>query len=259
MSESKTVNTLLNTELPPSIDNAVKNLSDKPTASIGTTVSDIWYIVFGWISNIADKKRVKYAHSLEQFREELENSVSKIPPEKRTEPSLQTTAQALENAKYCIEEKELRQMFTSLISNSMNTDFSKDIHPSFAEILKQMAPLDASIIKCFKDSKTNGYPLCRFQYRSEKGYILLLDNVFLQYPNPYLPGNSLAISSLSRLGLLDILYDQWLPTGSYTPFKEHPWYKLLQEKFPDKSVELQMGIVRLTPLGRSFATVCVPD
>lgn len=247
-------------ELPQSIDNAIYNLTDKPTAAIGTTFADIWYLVFGTISYQADKKRIERDYALNQYHEQLDSAISSIPSDKFVEPSIQVTAQALDNSKYCISEKELRDMFVSLISKSMNKDYSHDIHPSFSEILKQMSPLDANIIKTFKDSPTIGYPLCQYQLLKDNGYQLLLDNVFLLYPNTYLPGNSLAISSLSRLGLLEVRYDhQILNEDKYVPFKEHYWFKFLQEKFPNDEVSIQRGLVRLTPLGRSFVTVCVPD
>lgn len=38
-------------ELPDSIDNAVKNLTDKPTQGIGQTFSDLWFLVFGFWRN----------------------------------------------------------------------------------------------------------------------------------------------------------------------------------------------------------------
>lgn len=99
----KTVNTLVNAELPPSVDNAVKNLTDKPSLAIGTTFSDLWYLVFGGVSHLAEKKKIAYAHKLDLFRKELDDSIKQIPPEKLVEPSIQITAQALENSKYCIE------------------------------------------------------------------------------------------------------------------------------------------------------------
>ena len=260
MDNNKTINTLLNAELPPSVDNALNNLTDKPSLSIGTTFADLWYLVFGGISYHSEKKRTKYAHKLELFRKELEDSINQIPPKKLIDPTIQVTAQALENSKYCIDDDDLRRMFTSLISSSMNADFSKDIHPSFAEILKQMSPLDAAIIKTFKGSSTDGYPLCRYELVKNGGLNLLLDNVFLKHPNPYLPENSLSISSLSRLGLLELAYDHWiLDKGIYTSFTEHPWFKKLQEQFPEKQINLHKGLVRLTPLGRSFTKVCIPD
>ena len=260
MSKENTINTVLNAELPPSIDNAVQNLTDKPTKNIGDTFGDIWYLIFGGISFCAEKKRIKYAHSLEEFKKELDNSVSSIPPEKQIEPSFQVTAQALENSKYCVEEKELRDMFTSLISHSMNSDFSQDIHPSFAEIIKQMSALDAAVIRTFVNSPTTGLPLCRYELRESGGYSTLLENVYLRYPIANLSACSLSISSLVRLGLLKTSYEDYLLDESlYTPFQEHIWFKMLHQKFPDKKVSFQNGLVALTPLGRSFVRVCIPN
>ena len=58
-------------ELPDSVDNALKNLSDAPTKSIGQTLSDAWFLVFGGISHQANKRRMKYAHDLEIYNYEL--------------------------------------------------------------------------------------------------------------------------------------------------------------------------------------------
>ena len=74
--------------LPDSVDNAIKNATDKPTQNVGNTIADLWYIVFGGISYKAEKKKIKYNFLLEQYRKELTTSVSHIPPEKRIEPSI---------------------------------------------------------------------------------------------------------------------------------------------------------------------------
>lgn len=260
MIENTSSNPLINIELPPSIDNAVSNLTDKPTASMGTTLSDLWYLVFGGISYQAEKKKIKYSHDLEEYRKELTESIEQIPDEKRIEPSIQTTAQALENSKYCLEEKELRQMFTSLITNSMNADFQKDIHPSFAGIIKQMSSMDAKIIKIFKNSPSTGFPLGRYEIEQNKGYITLLDNVFLECPTTELSHSSLSISSLARLGLIKTSYeDSFIDKNVYLPFNEQHYFKTLQQTHPDKTFNVHPGVVFLTPLGRSFTRVCIPD
>lgn len=246
--------------VPDSVDNAVMNITNDLTQNMGKTLGDIWYLVFGGISHFADKRRMKYAHNLEIFRKELSTSISSIPEENRIDPSIQTTAQALENAKYCLDEKVLRDMFTSLISNSMNSDFSKDVHPSFAEIIKQMSPIDANIIRIFKNSSVNGFAIANYKLNKNGGYQVLLENVFLKYPAASLPECSVSISSLVRLGLLRATYDSHiLNENIYIPFSKHLWFKMLQEKFPDQSVTVEKGMVFLTPLGRSFTNVCILD
>lgn len=262
MSEDKKVNTLINAELPESVDNALKNLTDKPTLNIGTTIADIWYVVFGGISNAAEKRKIKYSYELEQYRKELECLIATIPKEKQVEPSFQITAQALENSKYCVEEKELRSMFTALISNSMNIDFSNYVHPSFAEIIKQMSVLDARIVQKFKNKPSGQYPVCDFHLKkTETAYSVLFDNIFLELPTESPLACSQSLSSLSRLGLIEIANELHIskPETAYEQFEHHPWYVFLKEKYPHSEVLIAKKLARLTPLGRSFVKVCIPD
>lgn len=246
--------------LPDSVDNAIKNATDKPTQNIGNTLADLWYIVFGGISYKAEQKKIKYDFLLEQYREELNTSVSNIPPEKRTEPSIQVTAQALDNSKYCIEQEELREMFVSLISNSMNSDFAKQVHPSFAEIIKQMSVLDAKIIKLFKSN--NILPVCQYCVKisgNTLGSTPLPEHIFLDFPEADIMLCSQALSSLSRFGIISISYTSKLtdPTA-YDKFAQHPFYKEIKDFFPVE-ITIQKGMVSLSPLGRSFVNVCIPD
>ena len=189
------------TELPKSIDDAIGNLTRKPTQNIGTTFADCWYLVFGGLSLKADKKKLEYQASLETFREQLENKRNTIPPEKLVEPDIQTTCTALENSKYCIDKEELRNMFVTLISNSISSDTASKCHPSFGEIIKQMNVLDAKNIALFKNIKE--YPIAEYRINFKNGgYTTLLRNVFLDGDNNYsLEQHASSISSLCRLGL----------------------------------------------------------
>ena len=145
MSED-TMKSLINL-VPKSIDNAAKNLTDKPTQNMGTTLADIWYLVFGGISQAAEKRKLKYSYALQEFEKELKEKISKIPEDKLIEPNIQIIAKALENAKYCVEEEELRHMFSSLISSTMNKDFS--VTPVMVEIVSLLSPTSAKILNYF--------------------------------------------------------------------------------------------------------------
>ena len=133
--------------VPESIDNATKNLTDKPTQNIGTTIADIWYLVFGGISQAAEKKKLKYSYALQKFKKELEEKISKIPEDKLIEPDIQIIAKALEEAKYCIEKEELRKMFSNLISKSLDSNTKQNVHPVFINIISQLNSSDAKLMK----------------------------------------------------------------------------------------------------------------
>lgn len=247
--------------LPPSVDKAFQNLTEKPTKNAGETFGDIWYLVFGGLSHLADKRKLRYAAELEKYKAELDESISSIPPEKKVEPSIQVTAQALENSKYCVEEPELRKMFSALISNSMNCDYAEDIHPSFAEMIKQMSPLDGQILKVFKNGPSNGFPICAYHLSKENGgYRVLAENIFLeiQIEDPF--ESSKSLTSLSRFGLLSIPSGIYLNNPElYKKFEEHPLYHFFKEHYHNGTVTIEKMKANLTPLGKSFVRSCIPD
>ena len=154
MSEDK--NTLLST-LAEHISNASNNITDKPTQNIGTTIADIWYLVFGGISQAAEKRKLKYSYDLQEFEKELKEKISKIPEDKVTEPDIQVVAPALEASKYCTDKEELRNLFSNLIESSMNIDFCDFIHPIFSTILQHLSVFDAKLFNIIYNNDTKSF------------------------------------------------------------------------------------------------------
>lgn len=132
MSNNKSI---INVEIPTSVDNTITNLTDKPTKNIGSTLADIWFLVFGGIGQMAEKRKLRYAVELEKYNKELNKKLSEIPLDKRVEPDTQVIAPALEASKYCAEKEVLRKVFVNLIASSMNSDKSKKVHPIFTDII----------------------------------------------------------------------------------------------------------------------------
>lgn len=257
-------NSLINfPELPESIDNALKNLSDAPTKEMGKTFSDIWFLIFGGISHAADKRRMKYAHDIECYHNELSAEISKIPADKKIEPDLQVTAQALENSKYCVESKELRKLFVNLISKSMNSDYSATVHPSFAEIIKQMSPDDARILQTIP--LKNPIPIVDYIVEDKRthAYITELSNVYIsKLSDMDIFRECASMSSLERLGILRIDGESSISDEhAYDVYMQTAFFKKLHDdtfRFsPSKNTTLRRYLGQLTPLGQNFVTTCV--
>lgn len=250
-------------DLPDSVDNALKNLTDSPTKSIGKTLDDMWYMVFGGLSFAADKKRMKYAAQLQQYRKELGESIDRIPEDKKVDPTFQVTASALENSKYCVTSEILREMFTNLISSSMNSDTVSLAHPAFPEILKQLSPQDALLLQDIFFSKKDSLPIASMGIQTQnRGYNILYENVFLA-PSLDLAENliSLSLDSLHRVNLITIDYSKHLfEIDAYELLKETVEYKAMQEiisTIPNSTPYFKKGIVKLTSFGQSFCTTCI--
>ena len=250
-------------DMPDSVDNALNNLSDLPTKNIGQTFGDLWYLVFGGISHAADKRRLRYSVDLKKYRQELTESINKIPPSNRKEPSIQTTAQALENSKYCISSEDLRKMFVKLITCTMDSQLEPYTHPSFPEIIKQMSPLDAELLSTFSSSLSQ--PIANFvlsypdgNSRTVEQYIFFDTNGSHSYPY------AASISSLERFGLLSVSFMKCLSEASaYDIFTNFPYFKHLQSEYENKEpgvvFKIKKGICTVTPLGLHFIKSCLPQ
>ena len=251
-------------EIPDSVDNALKNLTDQPTQNAGQTFGDIWYLVFGGISHAADKKRLKYAHDLEIYHQELTQAIEAIPEEKKIEPSIQITAQALENSKYCVSSAELRSMFVKLITGTMNKDFEHLVHPSFPEMIKQMSEKDAHLLMELK-RKSNPFPVAEFRekFNEDGGYFTHFSNAYIStLYGLSLDDCSCSLSSLEHMGLITITYEDSLTNDSrYTPLTETYIYKSMAKEIDslnrNSHILLQKGLFRISPLGKRFIEACV--
>lgn len=246
-------------EIPKSIDNAVENLTDLPTKGIGQTLADCWYLVFGGISHSADKKRIKYAIDLENFKNELQTSISSVPESIRKEPSSQIVLAALDNAKYCIEEKELRDLFTALLTSSV--DSTQTVHPSFAHIISRMSPIDAQMMKYLICQPY--LPLCDILRVSSRvnGADVLATNVFVDGPDTLTcEEKSLSISSLLSVGLIEIPEGMYFNSdSSYLKFYESEQYLSLLSSNTRQELQLEKKLIRLSSLGKSFASCCITN
>lgn len=250
-------------EIPESVDNAVKNLTDKPTHSIGQTFADVWYLVFGGISQKAEKCRMRYAHDLECYQKELSESIDKIPDDKRIEPSIQVTAQALENSKYCISSQSLREMFVKLISGSMNKDFEPFIHPSFPEMIKQMDEADAMLLAELKQNSQSAIANFKMVSNENSSYKLLFTHAYIStiFHVP-IERCARSLTSLERMGLVNLKYDTYFSDETvYSIFKSLDLYKTfevnLKRNIHHSKIEIQKGLCTVTPLGKDFINLCV--
>lgn len=258
---------LINADLPDSVDNAIKNLTDKPTLSIGQTISDLWQLVLGGkVALAAEKQRMKYAHDLEEYRISLENKVDAIPERKRVDAPLQITAQALEDSQFCVESEILREMFSSLIANAMNIDYTSKVHPSFSKIIQQLSPLDAQMLKVVsKWQKHGGIAIVDYNRVNEEsnggGYNVLFECIPAEVPNGCTPESAArALSSLQHLGLVRIPEDaHFVHKSRYDVFQNTPLYEDLSKraKIHGYKLDIHKRIAKLTDLGKDFVSVCL--
>jgi len=257
-------NSLVKIEVPESIDEAVKNLTGKPTETIGQVLSDCLFLVFGGISQKAELKRVKYAFALKEFTKELEKKVESIPEERRLEPNTHTVCTALESMRYCVEEVELRNMFSTLIANSLDKEMHEIVHPSYGDIIKQLTSYDAKLILWMK--KQEAIPAIRFRVNIKgKNEYLQLPTIYIEYGEDTIEMLQVSLENLSRLKIIDLNLDT-----SYSDKQLYENIKKMKKYNEDKtSVESQieenkklddvLGSIEISQFGRKFIDACCSD
>lgn len=139
-------NISIKVEVPECVDETVKAATLKPATTIGTTIADLIYLVFGPISHVADKRRIKEAAALENLKDELEKKEQKIPPSEKKEADFQIAGQALQIVRFCIEYDAIREFFENLIIASVDKRKEEYVHPSFVQIVSHLNSYDAKVL-----------------------------------------------------------------------------------------------------------------
>lgn len=250
-------------KLPDCVDKPIENIASPISTNIGKTLGDLWFLALGGISQIADKKRIRYAAELEKLKKSLEEKVEAIPPERRVEPDTQTACQALEDAKYCAENTEIREMFANLIASTMDNQTCKNVHPSFSSILKQMTSDDAKFFRTFYYKRKTAICSFRLEYKSG-GYSSLLEKVYFENENSSIDeasSNALTLSALERLGLIQTsLMESLANEKLYDIYKNSIILQEYKKEFDsdDKHASIKKGTAELTALGSSLLKICCP-
>jgi len=89
---------------------------------------------------------------LNTFADEIDKKIREIDESKRNDNvNVRNIMQAVDNAKWCIEEAEVRRMFANLIAAEHNTDKVTSLASSFPDIIRQLSREDAIILNLFSD------------------------------------------------------------------------------------------------------------
>lgn len=276
MSDEKNSGNTFNINAVPScIDEPVKAVLNPGANQIGTLFGDLLAMATSKIHFSAEKMRLQQAHDLETFKKSLSDKLNAKPKECLVEPRMQVVGPAVENAKYCMDEPKIREMFQNLLANAADERYQSKVHPSFSAIIAQMSPLDAENLSLFR--KKEVYPIARYKFNlSGGGEYVSFTHCFLVNSKmktaDELELQAASLSSLERQGLIEIIYGQLLLDKTvYEPFENTEimqrsritlsiYQAMENENTPDDmrhtSVTQQNGIVKLTTFGKEFTQVC---
>ena len=200
-------------------------------------------------------------YNYERTREILAEKLKDTPIEKIVPPENYVAVPALQQISYCFDSDELRDMYANLLASSMNIDTKYTVHPSFVDIIKQLTPDEAKLLK--KLSVGSEYPLIDVILRVKNGgYITLVHNFTDIAENVCDCPNEIFsyLDNFERLKLIEIPRELYLTAEQlYKPLEEHEYIKSLLNKpiQEGEKIEIEKGKFGLTSFGKNFIKVCL--
>lgn len=161
---------------------------------------------------------------------------------------------------------KLKDEFANLIASAMDKNNSGDIHPSFVDLLKQISPDEALILKHLTDE---GRVIPFVELRKyfieegkEKGFIPIGDNFgdIAKVANCTFPKNlNSYMTNLFRLGLLEkVDFIKIRDDNTYVQLLSHIEY--YGDKYVDSEnneYQFEKRVFRITELGKLFLKYCL--
>lgn len=216
-----------------------------------------------WIA----EREYKLAETEKLLAQKLEH----VGEDKIVTPEAYVAIPAIQAISYSMDSKELRNLYANLLAKAMNSDTKDLVHPSFVEIIKQMSPIDALVLKEIAQSVC--FPLVNLsvsQYKSpNSSAIEKMQGAIHKYSYPNVTYISFAnyesvlvsLDNLLRLKLIEERFsfiNENIPqkiqeTSSYINYK-----KELKNLISGDNWEYEEHVhsLALSFLGRNFCEIC---
>jgi hypothetical protein len=194
----------------------------------------------------------------------LEKRLEKVSEDKRHTPEPEIAVPLMQALTYTAQNDTLREMYLNLLANAMNGDYDKVVHTSYVEIIKQMNRLDVLVFT--KIAKENGYIKAITPNIALKG----TDKVFSKALPMWFLGwvieefdifdISACLVRLSRLGLIDLMYDRTAGSDNYDELESSDlivsWVNAYRVKHDVELVSMK-NVLFVNEFGQRFAEACL--
>ena len=209
-----------------------------------------------------DKWILNKEYAIDETKKLLEKKLENVDPDKIVEPEAYVAVPAIQSISYSMNSKELRNLYANLLAKAMNSDTKNKVHPSFVEIIKQMSPIDALVLKIIMERDYN--PLIDIIKKNTTGeFMVIATNISDIFIAP-IEVICLSINNFIRLGLISI------PEGNFYSDTTH-YERILSSKYyleSEKEISSGSGNFKLsykkhlilkTHLGLLFYKICISN
>lgn len=241
------------------LEKAYDDIVHNSAKSVGNTLSLLPRTIGVWLGKW-EKWVVNGEESIKLTALAVREKASQIPYEKLSEPEPYVAVPTIQQLSYCYDSEELREMYANLLISSMNVDTKYNVHPSFVDIIKQITPDEAKLLK--RLSQEDAFPLIDIKLQKEKGYNYVLKNFtnicegICDCPNEVYS----YLDNFERLKLINIL-----PS---TAINNDDEYKILENDEKVKNIMngtcgenekfvIERHLFYLTDYGKNFIHICL--
>ncbi len=213
-----------------------------------------------------EKWTLQREYNIAETRKLLEQKLERVSIDSIETPEPYIALPAMQYLSYCMDREELRDMYANLLANSMISVIKDGVHPGFVEIIKQLSPDEAKILKYISIKQI--IPIVNLRYQNEKGngidVVKDFSNVgeITDCEQKYETGKY--FDNLIRLGLIEKsgTFTSLTEKSLYKPLKEHPYLKPYKglKSYIDQGFSNEIfteGYMRLTSYGEAFCDICV--
>jgi hypothetical protein len=207
---------------------------------------------------------------MEKIRDFVSAKVTKklqnVPPEDIQPLKPHIGVPAIEALRYTGEESDLADLYANLLATAMDRKTAYTAHPGFVDIIKNMAPDEARIMRYL--SANTFYPLINIKLVTISNSVFTIPfrhisllGLDAQCQHP--PLAATYIDNLERLGLIEVSETSRMSNEEvYKRIEDFPQIKDIVEsmgKDPDKKPEVEKIRLLVTDLGKQFIGACVID
>ena len=195
-----------------------------------------------------------------EFHEDMAKKLAEIPEEYLATPSPSVAIPAMQGLSYSLEEPNLKEMYLNLLATATDDRMKENAHPSFADIIKQLSPREASLL--LNTLRSGLLPVVRLMRTVEEGvggvlmvnYLLPLadTNTGELAEEPSLP---VWIDNWIRLRLIEVDYGQYLTDEDrYAWVEGRPEFVRLEQddQRGKDGIDVGRGSLRATDFGARF-------
>lgn len=233
----------------------------------GLSVADATQMAFAMFREYYPQLRQELLDMLYQM---IMDNLKNVPAENIVAPKARIAVPVLQNASIT-EEQEIRDMYANLLASSMNKVVKDGVHPGFVEIIKQLCPDEAKILRYMSTHIPVPTITLRYVNEDESGMSVGFIDVIKSFSDI---GEKIGcekplnintyFNNLERLGLIKDYNDGRELTNKnlYEPLKQHAYIiehsnePLVQSRGFTKT-RIKESFVELTDYGKSFCEVCI--